>query len=182
MVISSNLSLIPYRQDNYTLQPVNHQMMLPDRELGHQAIDRNGLSRRPTVGYHCNHTDHQNLTYNQNLSLDSSQIDQLGTRVDIYIWCFTSWTSIWSGNFQSEMPQLNSQKSIKIIILENAIEAQVVGSINVLIWKAKRIANLFMTGTWNIYFKCLESCLIMDYWTSLIYPTRCGLTEIMIRW
>lgn len=45
------------------------------------------------------------------------------------------------------MPQLNSQKSIKIIILENAIEAQVVGSINVLMGKAKRIANLFMTGT-----------------------------------
>ena len=82
MVISSNLSLIPYPQDNYALQPVNRQMMLPDRELGHQAI---GLSSRPTARYHCNHTGHQNLTYNQNLSLGSSQMDQLGTRVDIYI-------------------------------------------------------------------------------------------------
>ena len=85
MVISSNLSLIPYPQDSYTLQPVNRQMMLPDRELGRQAMNRYDLSRRPTVRYHCIHTDHQNLTYNYNLSLDSSQIDQLGTRVDIYI-------------------------------------------------------------------------------------------------
>ena len=113
MVISSNLSLIPYPKDNYTLQPLNRQMMLPDRELGHQAMNRHGLSRRPTVRYHCIPADHQNLTYNQYLIRDSSQIDQLGSRVDIYIWCFTSWTSTYSGNLQSEMSQLNSQKFIK---------------------------------------------------------------------
>ena len=85
MVLSSNLSLIPYPQDNYALQPVNRQMMLPDPETGRQAMNRYELSRRPAVRYHYVHTDDQNLTYSPNRCMESSRVGHLGSRVDIFI-------------------------------------------------------------------------------------------------
>ena len=92
MVISSNLSLLPYAQDNYTLQPVNRQMMLPGPEsaphgpeTGHQAMNRYDLSRRQTMRYHYIYTDAQNLTYSPNRRMESYKVDHLGSRVDIYI-------------------------------------------------------------------------------------------------
>ena len=106
MVISSNLSLLPYAQDNYTLQPVNRQMMLPGPESaphspatgrhgpatgrhgpepGHQAMNRYDLYRRETMRYHYIYTDAQNLTYSPNRRMESYKVDHLGSRVDIYI-------------------------------------------------------------------------------------------------
>ena len=85
MVISSNLSLIPYPQDKYQLQPLNRQMMLPDREFGHQASNRYELSRRPYARHHYIYTDDQNLTYSPNRCMESSKVDQSGSRIDIYI-------------------------------------------------------------------------------------------------
>ena len=85
MVISSNLSLIPYPHDNYALQPVNRQTMLPDPESGRQAMNRYDLSRRPTIHYHYIYTDDQNFTYSPNRCMESSKVDHLGSRVDIYI-------------------------------------------------------------------------------------------------
>ena len=85
MIISSNLSLIAYSQDNYRLQPLNRQMMLLDRESGYQAMNRYDLSRRPTVRYHYIYTDAQNLTYSPGSCTKPSKVGQLGSRVDIYI-------------------------------------------------------------------------------------------------
>jgi hypothetical protein len=85
MVISSNLSLIPYRQDDVTLPPVQRQMMPPERESGQRAMNRYDLSRRPAIRYHYIFTDDQNLTYCPNRCMEPSKVDQLGSRVDIYI-------------------------------------------------------------------------------------------------
>ena len=92
MVISSNLSLIPYPKDNYALQPVNSQMMLPDQDTGRhgpgtgrQAMNRYDLTHRPTIRYHYIYTDDQNLTYSPNRCMESSKADHLGSRVDLYI-------------------------------------------------------------------------------------------------
>ena len=85
MVIPSNLSLIPYPQENYQLQRLNRPMMLPDRELGHQAANRYELSRRAFTRQHYIYMDDQNLTYSPNCCMESSGIDQAGSRIDIYI-------------------------------------------------------------------------------------------------
>ena len=85
MVISSNLSLIPYSQDNYQLQPLNRQMMLPDREMGQQASNRYVLSRRPYARHHNIYMDDQNLTYRPNCCMESSKVNQSGSRINIYI-------------------------------------------------------------------------------------------------
>jgi hypothetical protein len=85
MVISSNLSLIPYRQDNYQLLPLNRQMMQPDRQLGHQASNRYDLSRRPHTRHHYIYMDDQNLTYSPNRCMESSKVSRSGSRINIYV-------------------------------------------------------------------------------------------------
>ncbi|MBW2410632.1 MAG: hypothetical protein JRF72_12600 [Deltaproteobacteria bacterium] len=60
-------------------------MMLPDPESGRQPMHRYDLSRRPTIRYHYIYTDDQNLTYSPNRCMESSKVDHLGSRVDIYV-------------------------------------------------------------------------------------------------
>ena len=85
MVIPSNLSLVPYSQGNYQLQPLDRQMMLPDRGLGHQAANRYELSCQTHTRHHYIHMDDQNLTYSPNCCMESSSVDQAGSRIDIYV-------------------------------------------------------------------------------------------------
>lgn len=85
MVISSNLSLIPYPLDNYQLQPLNRQDFLPRQKHGQQAKQGSDLIHRPYFTNRFIHMDSQNSTYSPGCCMESSKLDQIGLLVDIYI-------------------------------------------------------------------------------------------------
>jgi len=85
MAISSDLSLIPYPQENYQLQRLSRPAMLPERELGKQAAKRYQLYRPAFTRQHYIYMDDQNLTYSPSCCMKSSLIDHTGSRIDIYI-------------------------------------------------------------------------------------------------
>jgi hypothetical protein len=85
MVISSNLSLIPYPLENYQLQPQIRQDLVPWQEHGQQAGQAYDLIHRPHFTKRFIQTDGQNSTYNPGCCMESSKLDQIGSLVDIYI-------------------------------------------------------------------------------------------------
>ncbi len=85
MVVSSNLSLIPYPLDNYQLQPLNRQDIMPWQEHGQQAGQNYDLIQRSYFTKQFIHTDGQNSTYNPGCCMEPSKLDFIGSLVDIYI-------------------------------------------------------------------------------------------------
>ena len=85
MVVSSNLSLIPYPLDDYQLQPLNHQDLAPWQEPGQQAGQAYDLIHCPYFRKQFIHIEGQNSMYNTRCCMESSKLDQLGSVVDIYI-------------------------------------------------------------------------------------------------
>jgi hypothetical protein len=85
MVVSSNLSLIPYPLDNLQIRPYQRQDLLPGRQQDHLAQHRNDLTRPPYFYRRFIHTDSQYSTYRADRFMISSKVDNLGSQVDIYI-------------------------------------------------------------------------------------------------
>ena len=85
MVVSSNLSLIPYPPDNFQIQPFHRQDLLPGQEQGHPAKQRHDPIQRPYFSKRFIRTDSQYSTYSPDRCMESSKVDHLGSWVNIYI-------------------------------------------------------------------------------------------------
>ena len=84
MIVSSNLSLIPYPLDNFQIQPLGRQDLLP-RQQGHQAKQHYDSIQRPYFFKCFIHADSQYSIYSPDRCMESSKVDHLGSLVDIYI-------------------------------------------------------------------------------------------------
>ena len=85
MVVSSNLSLIPYPLDNFQIQPFHRKDLLPCREQGHPAKQSYDPIQRPYFYKRFIHADSQYSTYSPDRCMGSSKVDHLGSQVDVYI-------------------------------------------------------------------------------------------------
>ena len=85
MVISSNLSLIPYPVDNYQLKSLSEPRLFSGQEQKPQSITQYRRFRYPGFYDFRIHADTDNTTYSLRRSLEPNKIDQVGLLIDIYV-------------------------------------------------------------------------------------------------
>ena len=85
MVVSSNLSLIPYPLDNFQIQPFDRKDLLPSREQDHPAKQSYDRIARPYFFKRFIRADSQYSIYSPDRCMESSKADHLGSSVDVYI-------------------------------------------------------------------------------------------------
>ena len=85
MVVSSNLSLIPYPLDDFKIRPYHRQELLPGKQQDHLAQHRDDRIQRRYFSRRIILADSQYSTYSPNNYMKSSKVDNLGSQVDIYI-------------------------------------------------------------------------------------------------
>jgi hypothetical protein len=85
MVISTNLSLIPYPGDSYQLKSLSQTRLFSAQEQKRQSITQNSRFRYPGFYDFRIQADTDNTTYNLRHSLEANKIDQVGLLIDIYV-------------------------------------------------------------------------------------------------
>ena len=85
MVVSSNLSLIPYPLDNIQIQPFDRKDLLPSQDQGYPAKQSYDPIQRAYFYKSFIRADSQYSIYSPDRCMESSKVNHLGSSVDVYI-------------------------------------------------------------------------------------------------
>ena len=85
MVISSELSLIPYPLDSYQLKPFSAHDLSPRQDNVKGEIHQHDLFRRTKFHHHFAHKNRMHANYGIENQIKSPKIGQLGSLIDVYV-------------------------------------------------------------------------------------------------
>ena len=85
MVISSELSLIPYPLDSYQLKPFTAHDLSLGQDNVKGEIHRHDLFRRTKFNHYFSHKNIMHASYGVGDQNKSPKIGQLGTLIDVYV-------------------------------------------------------------------------------------------------
>ena len=85
MVISSELSLIPYPLDSYQLKPFTAHDLSPGQDHVKGEIHRHDLFRRTKFHHSFCRKNMMQANYGVGDQIKSPKIGQLGTLIDVYV-------------------------------------------------------------------------------------------------
>jgi len=85
MIVSSNLSLIPYPPDNYRLKQLDPRVLIPSPDHGQNELSSYDLLRYLKSNTYFIHAGPCKNRYSPSRCMESSRIDQLGLVIDIYV-------------------------------------------------------------------------------------------------
>jgi hypothetical protein len=85
MVISSELSLIPYPLDSYQLKPFTANDLSPRQDNVKGEIHQFDQFRRAKLHHHFSHKNRMHANYGAGNQIISPKIGQLGSLIDVYV-------------------------------------------------------------------------------------------------
>ena len=85
MVISSELSLIPYPLDSYQLKPFTAHDLSPRQDNVKGEIHQYDLFRRAKFHHYFSHKNRMHANYGIGNQIKSPKIGQLGSLIDVYV-------------------------------------------------------------------------------------------------
>ena len=85
MVISSELSLIPYPLDNYQLKTFSSQDLSPRQDNVKKEMHQYDLFRRTKFHHNFSHKNRMHANYGIGNQIESPKIVQLGSLIDVYV-------------------------------------------------------------------------------------------------
>ncbi len=85
MVMSSELSLIPYPVDSYVLRPFTEQALSFRQDNVKGEVQRYELFQRSKFYNDFTHKNRMHATYGTGNQIKATKLDQLGLLVDIYV-------------------------------------------------------------------------------------------------
>jgi hypothetical protein len=85
MVISSEMSLIPYPLDSYQLKPFTAHDLSHRQDNVKGEIHQNDLFRRAKFNQYFSHKNRMQANYGIGNQIESSKISQLGSLIDVYV-------------------------------------------------------------------------------------------------